>query len=118
MIKQRTFLLSLLCLLALPIVAQDSTSIASVSRKAITGLASQLKTFPQEKIYLHFDKPYYATGERIWFRAHLVHSAIHIPYNLSRYVYVELVNGDNSVVGRKKLYPISNMYFGQMDLSA
>lgn len=117
MFKQRAFLFTLLCLFTLPIVAQDSTSIAYVSRKAITNMAAQIKGFPQEKIYLHSDKPYYAVGERIWFRAHMVHSAIHIPYNLSRYVYVELINAENKVEARKKLYPLGGMYFGQMDLT-
>lgn len=97
--------------------AQDSATIALVSRKAITDMAAQIKQYPQEKVYIHSDKPYYAVGERIWFRAHMVHSAIHIPYTLSRYVYVELVNADNRVEVRKKLYPLGGMYFGQMDLS-
>lgn len=117
MLKSCAFLFALLCLIAQPVAAQDTTSIAFVSRKAITSLASQLKSFPQEKIYLHTDKPYYAAGERIWFRAHLVHSVMHTPYNLSRYVYVELVDGKKEVVYRKKLYPMSGMYCGQMDLS-
>ena len=49
---------------------------------------NQLAVFPQEKIYLHTDKPYYLSGERIWFRAHLANAATHIPEPVSRYVYV------------------------------
>ncbi|RZK80584.1 MAG: hypothetical protein EOO85_00365, partial [Pedobacter sp.] len=27
---------------------------------------------PQEKVYLHMDKPYYAIGDTIWFKAYVV----------------------------------------------
>ena len=34
---------------------------------------------PQEKIYLHTDKPTYSAGENIWFRAYCVDASYHIP---------------------------------------
>ena len=40
---------------------------------------NQLAVFPQEKIHVHTDKPYYISGERIWFRAHLADAASHTP---------------------------------------
>ena len=63
----------------------------------------QLKTFPQEKIYIHTDKPYYISGEKIWFRAHLVDAVTHIPVPVSRHVYVELINPLDSIVCRLKI---------------
>ena len=47
---------------------------------------------PQERIYLHTDKPYYVPGDTIWFRAHLVDAVTHTPISRSRYVYVELLD--------------------------
>ena len=29
---------------------------------------------PQEKLYLHLDKPYYGAGEEIWFRGYLLNA--------------------------------------------
>jgi len=76
---------------------------------------SQLAVFPQEKIYLHTDKPYYLSGERIWFRAHLVNAATHIPEPVSRYVYVELINPLDSIVTRVKiLHDDSGAYHGYL----
>jgi len=66
---------------------------------------SQLTIFPQEKLYLHTDKPYYISGEKIWFRAYLVDAVTHIPTFESRYVYVELINPMDSVVARVKIRP-------------
>lgn len=45
---------------------------------------------PQEKIYVHTDKPYYIAGDSIWFRAHLVDGFTNIPVDRSKFVYVEL----------------------------
>ena len=64
---------------------------------------NQLTVFPQEKIYLHTDKPYYISGERIWFRAHIADAMTHIPCPVSRYVYVELINPLDTVVTRVKI---------------
>ena len=44
----------------------------------------------QELIYVHTDKPYYAPGDTVWFRAHLMDAATHKPTSRSRYVYMEL----------------------------
>ena len=64
---------------------------------------NQLLVFPQEKIYLHTDKPYYISGERIWFRAHLADAATHYPVSYSRYIYVELINPLDTVFIRAKI---------------
>jgi len=117
MLKKLLLAVSLLCIISTPLLSQDLPDIKKSGKTAINLIASQIKSFPQEKIYLHFDKPYYSAGERIWFRVYLVHSAVHIPYELSRYVYVELVNAGNEVVLRKKIRPLESMYYGQMDLS-
>ena len=78
---------------------------------------SQLNIFPQEKIYVHTDKPYYITGEQIWFRAHLVDAISHIPAPVSRYVYVELINPLDSVVNRVKIRQEEGSYHGYLPIS-
>lgn len=110
-------------LFSLTLSAQEAQAptppvIPQVNRTAITRLTNQLKSFPEEKVYLQLDRPYYSAGERLWFRAYMVHSAIHTPLNLSRYIYVELLNAHNDVIVRKKIRPTDeNTFFGQMDLS-
>lgn len=36
-----------------------------------------LEKVPQEKLYLHLDKPFYGAGEKIWFKGYLVNSVTH-----------------------------------------
>jgi len=74
-------------------------------------ITKQLLVFPQEKIYLHTDKPYYITGEKIFFRAFLLDAFSNRPAVLSRYVYVELINPADSVVNRIKIRPDENNLF-------
>ena len=74
----------------------------------------QMNVFPQEKIYIHTDKPYYITGESIWFRAYLADAATHIPTPVSRYVYVELINPLDSIVTRVKIRQEEGAYHGYL----
>ncbi|HET9571411.1 MAG TPA: hypothetical protein VFP20_08410 [Bacteroidales bacterium] len=98
--------------------APEPSVIPQTNKTAITRLTEQMKTFPQEKVYLQLDRPYYAAGERLWFRAYMVHSAIHAPLNFSRYIYIELLNAHNEVIIRKKIRPIEEgIFFGQIDLA-
>jgi len=53
----------LLCSICTSLYSQNSIPDTLVSR-----IHNQLIAFPQEKIYLHADKPYYLSGEKIWLR--------------------------------------------------
>jgi len=86
----------------------------AVENLLTAGFHQQLRLFPQEKIYLHTDKPYYTSGERIWFRAHLANAATHIPESVSRYVYVELINPLDSIVARIKIRQDEGAYHGYL----
>ena len=58
---------------------------------------------PQEKVYLHTDKPYYSAGEEIWFKAYLVNASTHKPNTKSQFIYVELIDNSDSVITRVKI---------------
>jgi len=53
--------------------------------------------YPQEKIHLHMDKPYYAIGDNIWFKAYVVTAEKNELSDLSKILYVELINDKDSV---------------------
>ncbi len=117
MLKRLSITVFSLALLSISTYSAENPNMATVGQTVISRLTTQLKGFPQEKIYLHLDKPYYAVGEKIWFRAHMVHAALSLPYELSRYIYVELIDSKDVVVLREKVRPIDGMYYGQMPLS-
>ena len=76
----------------------------------------QLYAFPQEKIYLHTDKPFYITGEKIWFRTHLLDAATHLPCPVSQYVYVELFNPLDTLITRVKIRKDDDAYHGFLEI--
>ena len=73
---------------------------------------TQLSVFPQEKVYLHTDKPYYISGERIWFRAHVVDAASHTATYEANCVFTELFDVRDSVISRVKSGLINGAFSG------
>jgi TonB-dependent SusC/RagA subfamily outer membrane receptor len=62
---------------------------------------------PVEKVYLHLDKPYYAAGDDIWFKAYVTEGSYHELSDLSGVVNVELLDWRDSVKQFIKL-PLTN----------
>ncbi|MDB4923969.1 hypothetical protein [Mucilaginibacter sp.] len=73
------------------------------------------KTYPREKVHLHFDKPYYALGDTVWFEGYVVNAANNIPSDRSRILHIELINSKDSVCKALQL-PI-NVGFAAGDIT-
>ena len=50
------------------------------------------KTYPQEKVYMHFDNTGYFEDERMYFKCYVTRSDNGKPSNISKVMYVDLVN--------------------------
>jgi hypothetical protein len=70
---------------------------------------------PIEKVYLHFDKPYYSVGDTIWFKAYLT-ADLHQPSALSRIVYVDLLSSRDTLVASLKLPVFNGVAWGNIIL--
>lgn len=85
--------------------------------EAVVNLYSQLLVYPQEKIYVQTDKPYYISGEKLFFRAFLLHASKLTQASMSRYVYVELLSPIDSVVSRSRVrLDADNLFYGHVGL--
>ncbi|WP_295794517.1 hypothetical protein [Mucilaginibacter sp.] len=69
-----------------------------------------------EKLHCQFDKPYYAVGDTIWFKAYLLNAAYLTPSVKSGIMYVELVNDSNKVVQRQMLPVANGLSWGNIGL--
>ena len=78
---------------------------------------TQLEVFSQEKLHLHTDRNWYVPGEKIWFKAYLTDAVTLQPTTNSRYVYVELISAQDSLIGRVMIRPENGMYYGHLFLS-
>ncbi|MDQ7947531.1 MAG: TonB-dependent receptor plug domain-containing protein [Pedobacter sp.] len=90
--------------------------------EALQDLVSKMDRFradyPQEKIHLHLDKPYYAVGDTIWFKAYVVDAESHQLSALSKIIHVELIN-DRDSVEKKLLLPLrAGLAWGDFELTA
>jgi len=104
-------LLFLLTLLAF--VPKDKDPI----EKLIGSLQKWTETNPQEKVYLHTDKPYYALGDTIWFKAYVTIGSRHQLSALSGALYVDLINERDSIKQTLKLPVMAGMAIGDFVLS-
>ncbi|MES2651563.1 MAG: TonB-dependent receptor plug domain-containing protein [Bacteroidota bacterium] len=74
------------------------------------------KKYPQEKIHIHLDKPYYAIGDNIWFKVYTTDSRTSTPSTISKMIYVELIDEKDSLKRQLKLPMQSGLTWGDMKL--
>ena len=80
-------ILFLFLLLPLACLAQDDAS-----QKIISKFSGYSAAHPTEKVYLHFDRPYYAAGDTIYYKAYLTFGETHKLSALSGVLHVELID--------------------------
>jgi len=77
----------------------EEDPLAAVLRK----LNAHSKKYPIEKVHLHLDKPYYAVGDDIWLKAYVTSSQTSALSSLSKILYVELIDENDSLKTQLKL---------------
>ena len=60
-------------------------------------------SYAQERICIQTDKPYYAPGDTVWLRAHLMEADTNIPFSRSRFVYVELYDQQSDTLMQRMM---------------
>ena len=75
------------------------------------------KSYPQEKVYLHLDNTGYFMEERIWFKAYVIRDYNLQHSELSKVLYVELINPSGEVVKTEKLKIVDGEADGYIDLN-
>ena len=90
----------------------DSTA----SKKVIAALTNYTTNHAVEKAYLHFDKPYYAAGDTMYFKAYVTVGDKHEPSNLSNVLHVDLVDGNGNINKSTKLAISGGIAWGDLTL--
>jgi len=91
---------------------QDSIPVTTIVEKN----TKQVTEVPYEKVYLHFDKPYYAVGDTMWFKAYLT-SVQNIPSPLSKIIYVDVLTSKDSLVESLKIPVVNSVAHGSIPIS-
>ncbi len=74
------------------------------------------QAYPQEKVYLHLDNRSYFIGDTIWFKAYVVNATTLRPTDVSRVLYVELLNDKGVEMETKKLRIENGQCYGEFAL--
>jgi len=104
-------------ILLLPVGCFAQLKITDSLLKIKSSADSSIKIHPAEKLYLQFDKPYYAVGDTIWFKAYLFHAPTMSLSAKSGIMYVDIAN-DSDVVVKQYRYPVKEgLSWGNISLS-
>lgn len=76
------------------------------------------KHMPEDRVYVHFDKPFYKPGEDIWFAAYVRDAASMKKSDKSEILYVDLINPKGNVSQSHKLVAFNGMTKGDFHLDA
>ncbi len=68
---------------------------------------SLINSYPSEKIYLQFDKPYYAINDTMWFKAYLLKASSLMPSARSGLLHID-INNDSGKLVKQYLLPVRN----------
>ena len=86
----------------------------SAQQNPVAALKKLYDDYPQEKIYLWYNKPAYVAGETIWFKAYIF-SGYEVSF-ISSSLYVELYDSEKKLISSKLLPIISGVADGSIDL--
>lgn len=78
-------------------------------------LAIYANQFPQERMYLQYDKPVYSPGQTIWFKAYLMNGIV--PSEISKNGYADLYDADGKLLAHSVFPIVEGSFHGQFDLS-
>ncbi|PTQ94039.1 hypothetical protein C8P68_107102 [Mucilaginibacter yixingensis] len=91
---------------------KDSVSLNDLLAKSV----KYTNDYPVEKVYVHFDKPYYAAGDTVWLKSYVTVDQ-HAPSTMSKVVYIDMYNEQDSLVASQKLPLVDGMAAGNFLLS-
>ncbi len=98
----------------IPVLLLAASTLSFISNdlldRLISGLVNHKKTNFQEKIYLHFDNPYYVAGEDIFFKGYLTNAYHNIPGGVSEVINIGVYDENNKQVSTRK-YVVKNGFF-------
>jgi hypothetical protein len=112
-ILKTAFTLLTILIFYLPVSAQNDISVLN---RIMDKTAKLYNSYPIEKVYLHFDKPYYAVGDTIWLKAYLTIDH-HQPSLLSRIIYVDILGPRDSLIQSLKLQVKNSVAWSSFALS-
>jgi hypothetical protein len=110
----RIFFIAIVCVSSTASAYAQAFPEDSISKKFDT----YRKQAFQEKVYVRTDRNIYVTGELMWFKVYCVDGYSNRPQDLSKVVYLEMLNEINEPVLQRKVEMIDGIGVGSMFVPA
>ncbi|MHB1177127.1 MAG: carboxypeptidase regulatory-like domain-containing protein [Daejeonella sp.] len=91
--------------------SQDTLNLNTLIKKN----QKRIEEYPTENVYLHFDKPYYAVGDTIWFKGYIA-SGQDQPSDLSKILYVDVISEKDTLIRSLRLPVVNTSAYGNLTL--
>lgn len=82
----------------LPFLASWNSFAQREEHPARVQLENYRQTNLQEKVFVHTDRNFYLTGDHLWLKIYVVDASFNKPLNLSKVVYVEVLDDQDQAV--------------------
>lgn len=94
--KKILYILTPIILLSSFLVKENSTA------EIIKRIKQHFQQRPMERIFLHLDKPYYASGDDLWYSGYVLNYNSNTASELSEILHVELFNNEGTSIIQQK----------------
>jgi hypothetical protein len=106
--RYKTVLSTIFLLISCHLPSFSQTRILQTDLLKFTDRSDSLTSqYPAEKACLQFDKPYYALGDTIWFKAYLLNASILMLSAKSGLLHIDLSNDSGRLI-KQFLFPVKN----------
>ena len=98
-----------------------STAFCQAKSEFVNQLTQNLKKYEEnhvtEKAYLQFDKPYYAAGDTLFFKAYVTAGALHQLSNISGILHIDLIDPANHIQQKQLIQLVNGLGWGEIALA-
>lgn len=106
----------LLLFLVIVILSPEARGQSLLQKEIASKFRKYVGDFPWEEVFIHTDRSEYISGEQVWFGAYVIDRQSNKPSDISRIVYVELLNSSNSPVVQRRVSAVNGSGSGEMYL--
>jgi len=93
----------------------QSADLNNELKNRVSSFNNSAKKVATEKLYIHFDKSYYAVGDTVWFKAYLLNSFL-TASDKSGIINIDIANDSNKVIKQYRLSVVAGVTFGNISL--
>src|ERR1700744_95463 len=95
----------------------QSTDLNNDLKNRVSSFNDSSKKFANDKVFIQFDKPYYAIGDTIWFKAYVLNSAYLSASEKSCFLYVDIADDNNKIIKQYKTPVSGGLSWGNISLN-